>query len=154
MPGRMLRVNQITFFIFLQVDVAWQIHHIISCLILDLPRGPGALRFSLKISWIHCCNLSRCRWLVLTLLFLIGITSTGLLADWLTLSATESIFFFSVSVPGGYFHHPSQSHITSPTELQDQLSIFDAFLESTHNLMLRYIFNGVMQSGPPLNEMP
>ena len=48
----MLRVNEITLFIFFGVDVAWQIQHIISILIfyfLGVPR-PFALPLELSLS--------------------------------------------------------------------------------------------------------
>ena len=44
-------VNKITLFIFLGVDVTWQIQNIISVLILDFFGLPGALGFPLKFPW-------------------------------------------------------------------------------------------------------
>ena len=46
----MLWVNEITLFIFLGVDVTWQIQNIISILIFDFLGLPGALGFSLEVS--------------------------------------------------------------------------------------------------------
>ena len=123
-------------------------HFLLYLYFLGVPR-PLGLPFELSL--IQGQGFSTSGWLGFTLLLSTGISASGVLGDWLALSTAEPIFFFSVSVPSGYFHHPSQRHISRPTKFQDQLSILNAFLEGTNCLMLGHIFHCVMQSGPPLN---
>ena len=112
----MLWLNEITLFIFLGVDVTWQIQNIISVLILDFLGLPGAFEFSLEISLGCGQGLPRGSWLGLPLLLPTGIAS-GFLGDCFLLATLESIFIFSVSVFGGNFHHLIQGHFSGPTEL-------------------------------------
>ena len=149
----MLRVNEVTLFIFLGVDVTWQIQNIISVLILDFLGLPGAFGFSLEISLGCGQGLPRGGWLGLPLLFPTGVPS-GFLGDRLVLATPESIFVFTISVFGGNLHHPIQRHLSSATELQIQLSVFNAFLEGTNCLMVWHILNRVMQRDPPLDVFP
>ena len=149
----MFRVNKITLFIFLGVDVTWQIQNIISILILDFLGLPGAFGFSLEISLGYGQGLPRGGWLGLPLLLPTGIAS-GFLGDCFLLATPESIFIFSISVFGGNFHHPIQGHFSGPTELQVQLSVLDAFFKGTNCLVIWYILNCVMQSDPPLDVIP
>ena len=149
----MLWVNKITLFIFLGVDVTWQIQNIIPILILDFLGLPGALGFSLEVSLGYGQRLPRSGWLGLPLLFPTGVSS-GFLGDCLVLATPESIFIFTISVFGGNFHHPIQRHFSGPTELQVQLSVLDAFFKGTNCLVIRYVLNCVMQSDPPLDVIP
>ena len=139
----MLWVNKITIFIFLGVDVTWQIQNIVSILILDFLGLPGALGFSLEVSLGYGQGLPRSGWLGLPLLFPTGVSS-GFLGDCFELAASESIFVFTISVLGGNLHHPIQRHLSSSTELQIQLSVLNAFLEGTNCLMVWHILNRVM----------
>ena len=150
----MLGVNQVSLFILLGVNVTWQIQHIFSYLIFHFLGGPGPFRLPFRFSLGCDCNLSMTRRFCFVLLLPIGITSSSVLADWFALASTESVFFFSVCVPCGYFHHSGQGHVSCPTKFQVKLLIPNALLEGANCLMLRHILHCVMQSGPPLDVIP
>ena len=139
----MFWVNEITLFIFLGVDVTWQIQNIIPILILDFLGPPGAFGFSLEISLGYGQGLPRSGWLGFPLLFPTGISS-GFLGDYFMLATPESILIFTISVFGGNLHHPIQRHISGSTEFQIQFSVLDAFFEGTDCLVVRHILYRVM----------
>ena len=122
-------------------------------MILDFLGLPGAFGFSFEISLGCGQGLPRGGWLGLPLLLLTGIASS-FLGDCFLLATPESIFIFSVSVLGGNLHHPIHRHLSSSTELQIQLSVFNTFLEGTNCLMAWHILNRVMQRDPPLDVFP
>ena len=84
----MLWVNKITLFIFLGVDVTWQVENIISILILDFLGLPGPLGFSLEFSLGYGQGLPRSGWLGLPLLLPTGIAS-DFLGDCFLLATPE-----------------------------------------------------------------
>src|SRR4051812_41785613 len=149
----MLWVNEFTLFIFLGVNVTWQIQNIISILIFNFLGVPRPLGFSLEFSLGYGQGLPRSDWLGLPLLFPTGVAS-GFLGDCLLLAASESVFIFTISVFGGDLHHPIPRHFSGPAELQIQFSVLDAFFKGTNCLVIWYILNCVMQSDPPLDVIP
>ena len=64
----MFRVNEGTLLIFLRVDVARQIHHVISFLVLHLLRVPRSFGLSFELSLNHGQGFSRSSWLGFSLL--------------------------------------------------------------------------------------
>src|SRR4051812_30711365 len=149
----MLWVNEFTLFIFLGVNVTWQIQNIISILIFNFLGVPRPLGFSLEFSLGYGQGLPRSGWLGLSLLFPTGISS-GFLGDCLLLATPEPILIFTISVFGGDLHHPIERHFSGSTELQIQFSVFNAFFKGTNYLMIWHIFNCVMQSDPSLDVIP
>src|SRR3990170_3779945 len=119
----MFGINKIALFILLGVNVTWQIQHIIPCLIFHLLGDPGPFGLPLEFSLSYNCSFTRTCWLGFA--FLLP-TSSAVLGDWLALSTAESILFFTVSVPSGYFHHSGQRHIPCLTEFQVKFSIPNA----------------------------
>src|SRR3954469_17600318 len=99
----MFWVNEFTLFVFLRVNVAWQIQHIVPILIFHFLGVPGTLGLPLKLSWGHSQALSRSSWLGFALLLPIGISSTGLISGCFVLATLEPIFFFTVCILGGNF---------------------------------------------------
>ena len=131
----MLRVNEITFFVFFGVDMARQIQHVIPILIFYFLGVSRPFGLPLELSLNHSQGFTRSSWRVLALLFLTGVSSSGFVGDYFVLATPESVFLFAVSVFGGNLHHPSQSHISCPTKFQIQFPIFNAFFEGTNCLV-------------------
>ena len=132
MSSGMLGENQVPLLILLSVNVTRQIHHIVSILVNHFLRGPRSFGLPFEFSLIQHCCLGRTCYLNLSLLLPIGISSSGVLDDCFVLTTLESVLLFAVSVLGGNLHHPSQGHISCPTELQIELSIANSFLEGTN----------------------
>ena len=139
----MFRVNELTLFIFLSVDVTWQIQHIIFVLVFNFLGVPRSFGFSLKFSPGYGQGLPRSGWLGFPLLFPTGISS-GFLGDCFMLATPESILIFTISVLGGNPHHPIQRHVFGSTEFQIQFSVLDAFFEGTDCLVINHILYRVM----------
>ena len=77
----MLRVDEITLFVLLGVDVTWQIQHVISFLIFYLLGVPRPLGFPFEFSLVQGQGFSRCGWLSFTLLLPTRISTSGVLGD-------------------------------------------------------------------------
>src|SRR4051812_5869516 len=112
----MFRVNEFTLFIFLCVDVTWQIQHIISILVFNFLGVPRPFGFPLELSLSYSQGFPRSSWLGFLLLLLIGISSSGFLGDWLEFATPESILIFTISVLAGNLHHPIQRHVSGSIE--------------------------------------
>ena len=124
--------------------MAREIQHVISILIFYFLGVPRPFGLPLELSLNHSQGFTQSSWLGLALLFPTGVSSFGFMGDCFVLAAPESLFFFTIGILGGNFHHPSQSHIPCPAEFHIQLSIPDAFLKGTNCLMIRHIFYRVV----------
>src|SRR3954471_20593582 len=77
----MFRINEFTLFIFLYVNVAWQIQHVISVLVLHFLRVPRPFGLPLKLSLSHGQGFSWSSWLGFPLLLPTEIPSSGFVGD-------------------------------------------------------------------------
>src|SRR4051812_45911751 len=101
----MLRVNEITLFIFLCVNMAWQIQHIISVLIFYFLRVPWPLGLPLELSLSHDKGFSRSSWLGFALLLPNGVPSSGFMGGCFVFATLEPILLFTIGILGGNLHH-------------------------------------------------
>ena len=97
----MFRVNELTLFIFLGVDVTWQIQHIISILVFNFLGVPRSFGFPLKLSLSYSQGFPESSWLGFPLLFPTGVPSPGFMSGWLVLATPEPILFFTIGIFGG-----------------------------------------------------